>query len=140
VEGSLEVSGTTSRPAARPRPATHVVANPARGTKVALGFAGLAAAATAAWLASGPVRIEQPPIVLVALLAAAALAERIGVHLGPRSSYTASTPAVVLAGLLGGPLVGALAGVASQAARVETVWRRRLAEEGSGPSRAWQPG
>jgi diguanylate cyclase (GGDEF)-like protein len=132
VDVPLDASGTTGRPVTRARPATHVVANPARGTKVAVGFAGLAAAATAAWIAWGAVQMEQPPIVLIALLAAAALAERIGVHLGPRSSYTASTPVVVLAGLLGGPLIGSLASVASMAAREETVWRRRLAEGGLG--------
>jgi diguanylate cyclase (GGDEF)-like protein len=64
------------------------------------------------------------------LLATCAAAERIVLQLGPRSWYTASGPAVVLAALLGGPLAGAAAGAASQVLRTEAVWRRRLAEGG----------
>jgi diguanylate cyclase (GGDEF)-like protein len=69
---------------------------------------------------------------LLALLAVAAAAERIAVQLGPRSWYTASAPAIVLAGLLGGPTAGAAAAVAAQILRPEAVWRRRFAEGGLG--------
>ncbi len=65
-----------------------------------------------------------------ALLVVAAAAEHIVVQLGPRSWYTASTPVVVLAALVGGPLLGVAAGVSTQLIRSEAVWRRRSAEGG----------
>jgi diguanylate cyclase (GGDEF)-like protein len=61
---------------------------------------------------------------------AAAAAERVVVQLGPRSWYTASTPVVVLAALIGGPLLGVAAGAATQIIRPESVWRRQAAEGG----------
>ena len=66
----------------------------------------------------------------VALVVAAAAAERVVVQLGPRSWYTASTPVIVLAALIGGPLVGVAAGVSTQIIRPESVWRRQAAEGG----------
>ena len=68
--------------------------------------------------------------IAVALLVVAAAAEQIVVQLGPRSWYTASTPVVVLAALLGGPLLGVAAGISTQVIRPEAVWRRRSAEGG----------
>ena len=64
------------------------------------------------------------------LVLAAAAAEHIVVQLGPRSWYTASTPVVVLAALVGGPLLGVAAGVSTQLIRPEAVWRRQAAEGG----------
>lgn len=66
----------------------------------------------------------------VAFVVAAAAAERVVVQLGPRSWYTASTPVIVLAALIGGPLAGVAAGVATQVIRPESVWRRQAAEGG----------
>jgi diguanylate cyclase (GGDEF)-like protein len=106
------------------------VADPSRGSAVALGFPLLALALVALWVARDGVSVDVGPVTLVGLLATSALAERIALQLGPRSWYTASTPAVVLTGVLGGPLAGAAAGLASQTLRRETVWRRRLAEGG----------
>ena len=70
------------------------------------------------------------PISLV-LVALAAAASQAVVQLGPRSWYTAATPVVVLAGLLGGPLIGVAAGVATQVVRRGAVWRRVGAEGGT---------
>jgi diguanylate cyclase (GGDEF)-like protein len=67
-------------------------------------------------------------------------AERISVQLGPRSWYTASPPTIVLAGLLGGPLVGVAAGAAGQIASTGSVWRRRFAEGGLGSIQGWAAG
>ena len=61
---------------------------------------------------------------------AAAAAERVVVQLGPRSWYTASTPVIVLAALIGGPLLGVAAGASTQIIRPESVWRRQAAEGG----------
>ena len=75
-------------------------------------------------------RVEVAVPIAAALVALAAIAERIVVQLGPRSWYTASTPAVVLAALLGGPFLGVAAGLLTQSLRTEAVWRRRSAEGG----------
>ncbi len=72
---------------------------------------------------------SSPPI-SIALLALAAAASQAVVQLGPRSWYTAATPFVVLAGLIGGPLLGAGAGVATQLIHRGAVWRRVGAEGG----------
>lgn len=116
-------------PGLRLRSATGV-ADPSRGTRVAVGFPLLALCLTALWLLHDGWHTHTPIAMILAFAVAAATAERIVVQLGPRSWYTASTPVVVLAGLLGGPLVGAAAGVATQVVRAEAVWRRRLAEGG----------
>ena len=64
------------------------------------------------------------------MLATAAAAKQFVIQLGPRSWYTAATPVVVLAGLLGGPLLGVAAGVATQLVRGDAVWRRQSTEGG----------
>jgi hypothetical protein len=98
---------------------------------VALGLPALAVAATAAWIwLQGAPWLDTSPAVAVILCVAAVCGERVYVQLGPRSWYTASTPAVVLAGLLGGPLLGAAVGASTQLIRPEAVWRRRAAEGG----------
>lgn len=106
------------------------VADPSRGTRVAVGLPLLALGLAALWLGRGGVHTEVSLPVVVLLVALAAAAERIVVQLGPRSWYTASTPAIVLAALIGGPVAGLAAGVATQLLRAEAVWRRRLAEGG----------
>jgi diguanylate cyclase (GGDEF)-like protein len=121
----------SGRSAAR-RLSAPAVVNPARGTAVAFGFSAVATLLAAAWVMERGWEIRVSLPALVTLLAVTAVAERIALQLGPRSWYTASTPAIVLAGLLGGPAAGAAAGLASQALRIEAVWRRRLAEGGLG--------
>ncbi len=64
------------------------------------------------------------------MIAVAAAAKQVVVQLGPRSWYTAATPVVVLAALLGGPLLGVAAGMSTQLVRPESVWRRQSAEGG----------
>ena len=115
------------------------VADPSRGTIVAVAYPGLALVLGIWWL--GRSQASDAPLWLVlALLVAPAVAERIAIQIGPRSWYTACTPALVLAGLVGGPLVGIAAGVASQLARTEAVWRRRLAEGGIGALQGFAAG
>jgi diguanylate cyclase (GGDEF)-like protein len=132
VEGGDRVEGTAARPAARRRSATQAVADPARGTGVALAFPAIACVVLAGWVERHGWGVEVSAPALAALLAAAAAAELIALQLGPRSWYTASTPVIVLAGLLGGPTAGAAAAVAGQVLRTEAVWRRRFAEGGLG--------
>jgi diguanylate cyclase (GGDEF)-like protein len=97
---------------------------------VAIGLPLAAAAATAVWAQLAAVHLDASFVIAMALCLAAAAAERIVVQLGPRSWYTASTPVVVLAALVGGPLLGVAAGVSTQLIRGEAVWRRRSAEGG----------
>jgi diguanylate cyclase (GGDEF)-like protein len=111
------------------RPATGV-ADPSRGTRVAIGIPLVAVAAAALWTANSGASVDTSLPIAVALLVVAAAAEHIVVQLGPRSWYTASTPVIVLAALLGGPLLGVVAGVSTQLIRPEAVWRRQSAEGG----------
>ncbi len=103
------------------------VADPARGTRVAIGFPSAALALSASWLVLRGWDVSTGLVPLLGLMACAALAERMSVQIGPRTVYTPSVPPIVLAGLLGGPLAGAAAGVATQLALTDAVWRRRSA-------------
>jgi diguanylate cyclase (GGDEF)-like protein len=82
------------------------------------------------WVYLAGATLETSLAIAVALVVAAAAAERIVVQLGPRSWYTASTPVIVLAALIGGPLVGVAAGMSTQIIRPDSVWRRQFAEGG----------
>lgn len=106
------------------------VADPSRGTLVAIGFPLVAAGLSVLCLSVASPTTRPSPALVLALLVAPAVAERVAIQLGPRSWYTACTPTIVLAGLVGGPAVGLAAGVASQLARTDVVWRRRAAEGG----------
>jgi diguanylate cyclase (GGDEF)-like protein len=97
---------------------------------VAIGIPLVVVAATALWIFFAGISLEAPWPMAIALVLAAAAAERVVVQLGPRSWYTASTPVIVLAALIGGPLVGVAAGVSTQVFRPESVWRRQAAEGG----------
>ena len=115
--------------AARPA-GTAGVADPARGTALAVAYAALALAVATVWVGRYGAGTELHPACLAVLLLAAAFAERIGLQLGPRSWYSPSAPVILLAALLGGPLAGLAAGGASQLVRLDAIWRRRLAEGG----------
>lgn len=117
------------RPGTRLRPQASV-ADPSRGTRVAVGIPLLAVLGTALWIGRSGVSFETSIPTAIALLAAAAAAKQVVVQLGPRSWYTAATPVVVLAALLGGPLLGVAAGVSTQLIRGDAVWRRQSAEGG----------
>ncbi len=97
---------------------------------MAVGFPLVAAVATALWTAGSGASLDTSLPIAASLVVVAAAAEHIVVQLGPRSWYTASTPVIVLAALLGGPLLGVAAGISTQLIRPEAVWRRRSAEGG----------
>jgi diguanylate cyclase (GGDEF)-like protein len=132
VEGEDRGGGGAGRRPGRRRWHAAGVANPARGTGVAVAFPLVACLLLLLWGRHHGLAVHVSVPALVALLAAAAAAERVALQLGPRSWYTASTPAIVLAGLLGGPPAGAAAAAAGQLLRTEAVWRRRAAEGGLG--------
>ena len=121
--------GRARRPGIRLRPPTGV-ADPSRGTRVAIGIPLIALVGTALWIARSGVSLTTSIPIAVALLAVAAAAKQVVVQLGPRSWYTAATPVVVLAALLGGPLLGVAAGGSTQLVRGGAVWRQRSTEGG----------
>ena len=106
------------------------MADPSRGTLVAIGLPLVAVVGTALWTARAGASLTTSLPVAIAMLAVAAAAKQVVVQLGPRSWYTAATPVVVLAALLGGPLLGVAAGMSTQLVRPESVWRRQSAEGG----------
>jgi len=123
-----------TRQARRPRPRPHPsaeVADPSRGTLVAVGLPLVALVGVIVYGANNDKLFESTLPISLVLVALAAAASQAVVQLGPRSWYTAATPVVVLAGLLGGPLIGVAAGVATQVVRRGAVWRRVGAEGGT---------
>lgn len=66
-------------------------------------------------------------LALIAIMGAYGL---VSVSTGKRSLYTFGQPTIVLAGFIGGPLVGLLAGVAPNLTEPHGVWRRRSAYAG----------
>ncbi len=109
------------------------VVDPTRGTRVAVAFPAVALALTIGWVAlDGADELAGlgPAIALLAVVSA--LAERISIQLGPRSWYSPTTPVIVLAALIGGPLAGVLVALAGQLGATDTVWRRRAAGAGLG--------
>ncbi|MFN8223536.1 MAG: GGDEF domain-containing protein [Gaiellales bacterium] len=103
---------------------------PGKGTALAVGFPLLASAVTFGWVAHSGLRLGLGWLPLVGLLVAATCAERIEIQLGPRSWYSPSSAVLVLVGLLGGPVAGALAGVATALPGARKPIRRRSTEAG----------
>ena len=93
---------TTSSPTER--------ADDAHDTLLVVAGVTAAVLAVGAWtLAAGAMR-GLDAFTFAVLVGAAFLAEHIAVPITPRSMFHASTPVVLLTGLLGGPLAGAVAG------------------------------
>ena len=107
---------------------------------VAIAFPAVALALAALWAFPAQIGPTVSLPLLIALVAAPVFAERISIQLGPRSWYTAATPTIVLAGLLGGPLVGVAAGACGQILSTDSVWRRRFAEGGLAAMQGWAAG
>jgi diguanylate cyclase (GGDEF)-like protein len=106
------------------------VKDPPRGTYVAVSFPLLAFTLAAAWFVHAGLDVQLPIIPVIGLLIATALSERILIQLGPRSWYSPSTSVIVAVGLLGGPLLGVAAGIATKTANRDQVWRQRCTEGG----------
>jgi diguanylate cyclase (GGDEF)-like protein len=102
------------------------VVDPRRGTGLAVGYGVLAALLVLAWGAWRGYEVALSPLELMGLVGLSACAGQVAVLIGPRSWYTPTTPLVALAGLVGGPIAGALAGAASEALAVNRVWQHRL--------------
>lgn len=99
------------------------------GTRVALGFPAIGLALLAGWLAVG--QGSGPSLWALVVLPAICVGYGFSsLVLGPRTYATFEGSAVILAGLVGGPLAGVAAGVASSLGDVRAVWRRRSAYAG----------
>jgi diguanylate cyclase (GGDEF)-like protein len=102
------------------------LADPRKGTALVLGYAVAATVAVLAWSATYGTTVALPALELIGFVALAACAGQIGVLVGPRTWYSPTTPLVVLAGLVGGPIAGALTGAASESLGADRVWRQRV--------------
>lgn len=107
---------------------------------LAIAFPAVALGLAALWAFPAHIGPKVSLPLVIALVAAPVFAERISIQLGPRSWYTAATPTIVLAGLLGGPLVGVAAGACGQILCTDSVWRRRFAEGGLAAVQGWAAG
>lgn len=86
-----------------------------RGLLVALGYPGAALVAVALWSISGGRGLTASLPTVVALIALAALSERIEMVVSPRAQVSVAAGFVATAALAGGPLAGALAGASTEA-------------------------
>lgn len=110
------------------------------GRLTAAAFLLVPAAGYGAWAAlSGPGG-DPRPATIVCLLCAAAASERLSLRIDRRATYTALTPLIVLAALLGGPAVAGGCALAAQLARPAVPWPRRSIELGIASSQALAAG
>lgn len=96
-----------------------------QGTLVAVGFPAAALFVVALRVGLHGVGIESGIAAAVVLVLLTALATGVSVVVAPRTSVSLAGPFVVAAALVGGPLVGACAGAATQVFTVRDVWQKR---------------
>jgi len=101
-----------------------------QGTLVAVGFPAAALLGVALRLGVHGAGIDGGVAAAVVLVFLTALSTGISVVVAPRTSVSLAGPFVVAAALVGGPLVGACAGAATQVFTVRDVWRKRAAYAG----------
>jgi len=106
------------------------VAEPSKGTALAVGFPLLATVIVLAWIARDGFTIDVGIVPFAGLLVATICAERVTIQLGPRSWYSPASAVLVVVGLLAGPTAGYLAGVATALPEPGKPIRRRGAEAG----------
>jgi diguanylate cyclase (GGDEF)-like protein len=110
----------------RPAAAAADVVGPRRGTGLTFGYAVVPCVLSVWWSHSHGFAVRVSLAELAALVLLVACAGRISILVGPRSWYSPATPLLVFAGLVGGPLAGALVGAASEGLTTDRVWRHRL--------------
>lgn len=102
-----------------------------RGLLVAVGFPTAALLVLALWLDLHGLEIGTSLPAAAVLVTLGMLSEQIQIVSSPRSSVSAAGAFVVASALVGGPLLGALAGVALEALNTSDVWRKRAAWGGA---------
>lgn len=108
-----------------------------QGTFVAIGFPAAALLSVVLWVDVHGAGLDTDIPAAVALVALTALAAQIRLVVAPRTSISAAEPFLVAAALVGGPLLGACAGVAVEAFTTTDVWRKRSAYGGAGAVRGF---
>ncbi len=103
-----------------------------QGTLVAIGFPAAAMLAVALWLDLHGAGLDAGIGAAVTLVALTALAEQVDLVVAPRTGVSAAAGFLVAAALVGGPLLGACAGVAIETFTLGDVWRKRTAYAGAG--------
>jgi diguanylate cyclase (GGDEF)-like protein len=96
-----------------------------RGTRVAVGLPLALMLCVGGWVGLHGFAIGVGPAAVVAFAFVCAAADRLEIVLTSRVSASPGGDMAVAAGLVGGPLVGAIAGVATQMLNTDRVWRRR---------------
>jgi len=130
-------------------PLAQSTVDPRAGTRVAVGFPLVAVAVTVSWLIGSG---HEPEFSFWTFLVLPAICAGYGlfpVVLGSRAVFSFELPTVVLTGLIGRPVAGVLAGVATGLGDVGAVWRRRSTYAGlamlqglaaGGAGDGWQTG
>jgi diguanylate cyclase (GGDEF)-like protein len=103
-----------------------------RGTRGAVAFPTFALLLAWVWASRDGWQLETSIPVVAVLLGACAAAGRLVVPVGSRRDYVPATPAVLLAGLLGGPLAGIAGGATAGLARAGAPRSTRAVEAGLG--------
>jgi diguanylate cyclase (GGDEF)-like protein len=102
------------------------------GTFVALGFPAAALVAVGLWLAMHGAGLDAGIAAALVFVTLTALAQPISLVVAPRTSVSVAGVFVVAVALVGGPLLGACAGAATQVFTTRDVWRKRAAYAGAG--------
>jgi diguanylate cyclase (GGDEF)-like protein len=103
-----------------------------QGTFVAIGFPAAAVLAVALRADLHGAGLDTGVAAALVLVALTALARKIDLVVAPRTNASAAGPFLVAAALVGGPLLGACAGAATQAFTTDDVWRKRTTYAGAG--------
>jgi diguanylate cyclase (GGDEF)-like protein len=103
-----------------------------QGRLVSLAFPAAAVLAVSLWLELHGTGLDARIPAALALVALTGLAERIRLVVAPRTSASPAGAFLVAAALVGGPLLGACAGAATEAFTTGDVWRRRTTYAGAG--------
>jgi diguanylate cyclase (GGDEF)-like protein len=102
-----------------------------RGALVAIGFPVGAVLAVALWLDLHGAGLDTGVLAAVVLVALTALAERMSLAVGPRTSVSVAGAFLVAAALVGGPLLGACAGASTEVFATGDSGRKRFAHGGA---------
>ena len=88
--------------------------------------------AVALWIDLHGPGFDTGPAAAVVLVVLSALAARISIVVAPRTRISAAGAFVVAAALVGGPLLGAVAGASIEALTIDDAWWKRSAGSGAG--------
>ena len=104
----------------------------ARGALVAIAFPVAAVLAMALWIDLHGAELGTGPVAAVVLVTLTALSARISIVVAPRTRVSTAGAFVVATALVGGPLLGACAGAATEALTVDDPWWKRSSGFGAG--------